>query len=128
HRHWPEYLMEAAELATFMIAACTVVTVLAHPASPVRVPAAGTRRALIGLAMGATAVGIIHTPWGKRSGAHFNPSVTLTYLRLGKIAPADAVFYVLGHFVGAVAGVLVAATALGSLVADPAVNYAATVP
>jgi aquaporin Z len=35
------------------------------------------RRALIGLAMGLTAIGIIYSPWGQRSGAHINPSVTL---------------------------------------------------
>lgn len=84
--------MEAGELGTFMVAACVVVTALQHPASPLRaaLPDAVVRRVLTGLAMGATAVGIIHTPWGKRWGAHFNPSVTLTYLRLGKIAPWDA--------------------------------------
>ena len=30
--------------------------------------------------------------WGKHSGAHFNPSTTLTFFRLGKIRPADALF------------------------------------
>ena len=41
---------------------------------------------------------------GKRSGAHFNPAITLTYLRLGKIDRPDAGFYVLFQFIGAVAG------------------------
>jgi len=57
-----------------------------------------------------------------------NPSLTLTYLRLGKIAPADAFGYVLAQFAGGFAGVLVARVALGRAVADAAVNYAATVP
>jgi aquaporin Z len=107
-----------------------VVTALEHPASPLRaaLPDEGVRRVLTGVAMGMTAVAIIHTPWGKRSGAHFNPSVTLTYLRLGKIAPWDAGAYVVAHFVGGVAGVLVALAILGPLVADPHVNFAATVP
>ena len=39
----------------------------------------------MGIAMGATAVLIIRSPMGKRSGAHFNPAITLTYFRLGKI-------------------------------------------
>jgi aquaporin Z len=129
-RHWPEYLMEAAELGTFMIAACVVVTVLQHPASPLRdaLPDPVLRRVLTGLAMGVTAIAIIHTPWGKRSGAHFNPSVTLTYLRLGKVQAWDAAFYVAAQFAGGVAGVLIAAAGLGSLVADPHVRFAATLP
>lgn len=35
---------------------------------------ASVQRALVGLAMGATAVALICSPWGKRSGAHMNPA------------------------------------------------------
>jgi hypothetical protein len=31
--HWPEYLMEAAELGMFMVSACVVGVLLGHPAS-----------------------------------------------------------------------------------------------
>ena len=34
--HWPEYLMEAAELGMFMVSACVVGVLLGHPASPVQ--------------------------------------------------------------------------------------------
>jgi hypothetical protein len=34
--HWPEYLMEAGELALYMFATCAFATLLQHPASPVR--------------------------------------------------------------------------------------------
>jgi aquaporin Z len=129
-RHWPEYLMEAVELGAFMLSACAFTTLLYHPASPARhaVPDPTARRVLIGLAMAATAVAIIYSPWGKRSGAHFNPSLTLTFLRLDRVAPPDAFFYVLAHFAGAVLGVLAAAAVLGERLADAAVNYAVTVP
>jgi aquaporin Z len=83
---------------------------------------------LTGTAMGITAIAIIYSPWGKQSGAHFNPSVTLTFWRLGKIATWDAVFYVLAQFAGAVIGVGIAAILLGELIAHPAVNYVATLP
>src|SRR5258705_6805812 len=33
--HWPEYLMEAAELGLFMISACAFTVMLFHPTSPV---------------------------------------------------------------------------------------------
>lgn len=129
-RHWPEYAMEAAELGIFLFAATLVTALVEHPASPVRqaLPDPFCRRALVGLAMGATAIGIIRSPLGQQSGGHFNPSVTLTYLRLGKIAPADALCYVMAQFAGGLAGVLLAATLLGEAVAHPAVRYAVTVP
>ena len=129
-RHWPEYAIEAACLGLFMISACVFVTLVEHPLSPLRAAVADPtlRRALVGVAMGLTAIGLIYSPWGQQSGAHMNPSLTLTYLRLGKIAPADAFGYVLAQFAGGFAGVLVARVALGRAVADAAVNYAATVP
>jgi aquaporin Z len=82
----------------------------------------------MGLAMGATAIGIIYSPWGKRSGAHINPAVTLTFYRLKKIERWDAAFYVLAQFGGGALGVAAAALLLGALVSHPDVNYAATVP
>ncbi len=78
--------------------------------------------------MGLTAILIIRSPMGKRSGAHFNPGITLTYLRLGKIASWDACFYILFQFVGGVAGVGIAAIFLQSKLAEPGVDYAITIP
>jgi aquaporin Z len=86
------------------------------------------RRVLMGMAMAATAIAIVYSPWGKQSGAHLNPSITLTYFRLKKIELWDALFYVLSQFIGGIAGVMVAAALLGSWIADPAVNYVVTVP
>ncbi|MGE5275676.1 MAG: MIP/aquaporin family protein [Acidobacteriota bacterium] len=128
--HWPEYLMEAAELGLFMVSACLVTVLLEHPDSPARqaLPDAFLRRLLTGLAMGATAVAIVFSPLGKRSGAHFNPSVTLAFWRLGKVAGPDAFFYGLSQFGGAVAGVAVAGALAGPRIAHPSVRYAATEP
>ena len=129
--HWPEYLIEASSLALFMVSACLVVALLEHPASPVRhaIGNSGLRRMLIGLAMGATAVAIIYSPWGKRSGAHLNPAVTLTFFRLGRIDPWDAAWYVLAQFAGGVVGVLAASWVAGmNVIADPAVNHVVTRP
>jgi aquaporin Z len=129
-RHWPEYLLEGAELGLFMISACLVVALLEYPASPVHqfLPHPTLRRVLIGIAMGATAIGIIYSPMGQRSGAHFNPSVTLTFWRLGKVNNWDAAFYALSQFIGGTLGVLLSALLLGPIIADPTVNYAVTTP
>jgi aquaporin Z len=128
--HWPEYLIEGGLLGLFMISAALFGTLLEHPASPLRRAIAEPvlRRALMGAAMGLTAVALIYSPWGKRSGAHMNPATTLTFLRLGKVEPADALFYSAAQFAGGALGLALAAAALGALLADPAVNYVATVP
>jgi hypothetical protein len=83
---------------------------------------------MIGVAMGATATGLIYSPWGKRSGAHMNPAVTITFLRLGKIPLRDALFYIVFQFFGGLVGVLLTALILGNFFAQPPVNYVATVP
>src|SRR5437667_11650892 len=94
-QHWPEYLMEAAELGLFMISACAFSVLLYHSSSPVaqNIHNDMLRRVLMGTAMGSTAIAIVFSPLGKRSGAHFNPSVTLTFFRLGKIEAWDTAFY-----------------------------------
>ena len=122
--------MEAAELALFMLSACVFTVLLFHPSSPLfhSFPNEILRRAAMGVAMGSTAIAIIFSPLGKRSGAHFNPSVTLTFFRLGKVRPWDACFYVVAQFIGGIAGVVVATLLLGPAVADRHVNYATTQP
>jgi len=128
--HWPEYAIEATGLGLFMLAACGFGVLLGHPASPVvaALPDALARRALMGLAMGLTAIALIYSPWGRRSGAHFNPATTLTFWRLGKVATADAVAYTVAQTLGGLGGVLLAAAVLGSAVAHPEVRYVTTVP
>jgi len=128
--HWPEYLMEAAELGIFMVSACFFTVLLFHPSSPAvaTIPSEFWRRLLTGVAMGATAIALVYSPLGARSGAHFNPSVTLTFLRMGRIAGWDAFFYICAQMVSSVLGVAVAGLILGPRLRHPAVNYAVTVP
>ena len=129
-KHLPEYLIEAALLGTFMISACAFTILLEHPALSLRsaIPDPFVRRVLIGLAMGATAILLIYSPLGRRSGAHMNPAITLTFLWLGKINPRDAAAYVAAQFLGGVAGILIVAMIAGMLAGDPTVRFAATIP
>ncbi len=128
--HYPEYLMEAAGLGFFMIAASAATVFLEHPLSPLRQAIADPwlRRLIIGVAMGLTAMAIIYSPWGKQSGAHINPAVTFTFFRLGKIQGWDALFYVVAQFIGGLLGVLLAALVLKDAITDPTVNYIVTIP
>jgi aquaporin Z len=128
--HWPEYLIEAAGLGLFMISASCFAVLLEHPTSPAHQALSDTfiRRMFMGIAMGLTAIAIIYSPWGQRSGAHLNPAVTFTFYRLGKVAPRDLVGYIIAQFIGGAVGILTASVLLGSMLAHPAVNYVATVP
>src|SRR6185295_2548619 len=129
-KHWPEYLMEAAELGLFMFSACAFTVLLFHPSSPVaqKIHDGVLRRLLMGTAMGCMAIAIIFSPLGQRSGAHFNPSVTWTFFRLGKIDLSDAAFYTLFQFAGGIAGVMLASLTFHKLLAHQSVNYAVTLP
>jgi aquaporin Z len=129
-RHWPEYAIEAFGLAAFMVSALSFTVLLEHAASPVHraLPDPLVRRALMGLAMGATSVCLVYSPWGQRSGAHFNPALTLSFFRLGKLEPADAAGYAAAQFLGGAAGVALAAAVLDELVAAPEVRFAVTLP
>ena len=128
--HWPEYLIEGWALGCFMIAVGVFATVLGSPASPAShlIPGTTGRTVLEGVAMGATVVLLIHSPWGKRSGAHMNPAVTLAFLRLGKINRWDALFYVIAQTAGGALGVVLVAYVVGSLFTAPPVSYAVTLP
>lgn len=126
--HWPNYLIEAWGLGTFMVSAGVLATLLYAENSPLSFPHPLLRDLVMGLGMGSTAIAIIYSPWGKRSGAHINPAVTLTFFRLKKIAAWDAFFYILAQFMGALIGVLLVAVALGSPFQQPPVNYVVTVP
>lgn len=122
--------MEGAELGIFMVSACVFTALLEYPASPVHqlIPNTFVRHSCIGLAMAVTAVSIIYSGWGKQSGAHMNPAMTLTFFRLGKVAPWDALFYVIAQFGGGMSGVAIASLLLGMVISHPAVNYAVTRP
>jgi aquaporin Z len=129
-RHWPEYLMEATGLGLFMMSAFTFGAIMEHPASIVHqaIPNPLLRRFLMGLAMGSTALCIIYSPWGKQSGAHINPSTTLTFFRLGKVTLRDTLFYIVFQFIGGLAGALLASVVLSAWVSHPAVHYVVTTP
>jgi len=129
-RHWPEYLIEAWALGMFMVSAGVVTALFEHPgyALNLAIQDATLRRALIGLSMGLTAVGLIYSPWGRRSGAHMNPAVTLTFWRMGKTANWDAFFYAFSQFLGGTLGVLLVKALLRDPFTAPPVNYVVTTP
>src|SRR5713101_1394553 len=99
----------------FMVSAGVFTLLLESPASPLHaaIPDAFLRRLLTGTAMGLTAIALIYSPWGLRS---------------GKIAPSDAAFYICAQFIGGTLGVCGVLVAFGPAFSAPPVSYVATVP
>ncbi len=130
HLHWREYSIEAFLLGCFMVSASVFGVLLFHPASPVvgLIPTELIRRTLMGLAMGSTAVVLIYSPLGMRSGAHMNPATTLTFWRLGKVRGPDVVGYLAAQFVGGAAGMAGATLILHRWIAHPTVHHVSTIP
>lgn len=128
--HWKTYLIEAWALGMFMISACVFVILLEHPASPVQhsIQSPFIRRLLIGMAMGVTAVLLIYSPWGKRSGAHMNPAVTLANLQMERISLENAIWYIIAQCIGGALGVYLFKWIVPELISVAAVNYVVTVP
>jgi len=128
--HWPEYLMEFGEMGIYLLLTCIFATLIQHPASPVRQVLTNglVRGACLGVSIGATLGAIAMTPWGKQSGGHLNPAMTLAFYRLGKIDFWDAIFYGVAQFAGAVAGVAIATLLLAGAPKHPAIRLAATLP
>jgi aquaporin Z len=128
--HWPEYLIEAWALGMFMISAGVFTVLFEYPHSTLNsmISDGNVRRVLTGIAMGLTAIALIYSPWGQRSGAHMNPAVTLTFWRRGKVSTWNAVFYVAAQCIGGTLGVYIAIALLGQAFASPQVNYVATIP
>jgi aquaporin Z len=129
-QHWKLYLIEASLLGMFMISACAFGVLLEHPELPLRrsIESGLVRRMLMGLAMAGTAMTLIYTRWGRRSGAHMNPATTLAFLWLGRIHPVDAAGYIAGQFIGGVAGVSLVVLTMSEQVRHPSVNYVSTLP
>jgi aquaporin Z len=127
--HWPEYVIEACGLAVLLFVS---VLATAAPLVPI-VPALGAlgpfgRRAFAGFCIAGTVVLLVYSRWGRQSGAHFNPSVTLTFLALGRVRPWDAAFYIASQVTGGIVGIHAARWLLGGVVERPPVRWIVTVP
>lgn len=128
--HLPEYFCEVLGLGLFMFSAGVFGTFLESPASELHqwISDPFSRRIVMGLAMGLTAIALIYSPWGRRSGAHNNPAVTITFWSLGKVTSSDALFYVLAQFIGGIVGTLTVGVIFHESFTEPPVTAVATMP
>jgi aquaporin Z len=128
--HFRRYAIEGSSLGLFMISAAVFTIFFEYPTGIGRIAFENAllRRAMIGAGMGLTAILIIYSRWGRESGAHMNPAVTLTFLSLGKISKFDAVGYIFSQFIGAMIGIAFLACLIPQLLFSPLVNGVVTVP
>lgn len=130
-RPWAAYAMEGLGLAVFMLFASSFTMLLFHPDSPVgrAIQEPSTKYFILAFAMFPVILfGIVTAPWGKRTGAHINPAVTLAFWRLGKMEAFDAAGYIVGQFSGAILMVGLVALVAGKAYSHPAIDFAATKP
>jgi aquaporin Z len=124
------YLQEALGLAIFMVSACFFGALIFSEKTFLHelLPGPVAKNLLMGVLMGATALFIFYSPWTAPSGSHINPAVTLTFLRLGRMCPYDAIFFIVFQFMGGTTAVAAMRYLMGHLLTDPPVNTAVTVP
>ncbi len=129
-KNWIHYLQEALGLAIFMISACFFSALLwgNDTSFHFAIQNVMLRNIITGVLMGATALFIFYSPFTAPSGSHINPAVTFTFLRLNKMCPWDAMFYVIFQFIGGTIAVYIMASLLGNGLTKTPVNYAVTVP
>jgi aquaporin Z len=122
--------MEATELCVLMFCICLFGTLIYSSASPLmQLALSRTVRAFImGIAIATTSFLIIRSPFGRRTGAHFNPAISLAYFYLGRIHRWDTLYYVVSQFAGALVGVFVAHQILGERLSAAPVCYVITIP
>jgi len=124
------YACEALGLGVFMFSAALFDILIDHPNFFVRslIESSIIRRFLIGLSMGFTALCIMFSPFGQKSGAHINPSVTITFWQLKQIKGFDAVFYIIFQFIGGSMGLFLISLLLPQSIKYPVINYIVTIP
>ncbi len=128
--NWKSYFIEAWALGMFMISASSFVILFEHPDFHVNtlIPSATVRRMCIGAAMGITAILLIYSKWGKQSGAHLNPAVTIANYSLNRISLNDAVGYIFFQIAGASVAMLLLKYFFQNYLSHPSVNYIVTQP
>jgi aquaporin Z len=123
--HWPEYATEAAGLALIMLVSALATTVVTNSLAGL---AGGWQRVIEAACIAGTVLILIYSPWGRQSGAHFNPAVTLTFFLLGRVWCWDAACYIGAQFAGGVAGIWAAAQLAGPALSRPPVLWIITHP
>jgi aquaporin Z len=102
--HLVEWGCEFAGTALLLIGGLSAVCFDFGPGTPLHGVSDSLRLLITGLLFAGTGSLIAISPFGRRSGAHINPVVTLAFWTQGKVHPHDVVGYLLAQLSGAIAG------------------------
>lgn len=104
--HWTEWGCELLGTAGLLLGGLSAVCLTMGPGGFVRghVGSGSARLLLTGVLFAGTGSLMAVSPWGRRSGAHLNPVVTLAFWLQGKVHPGDLLGYVVAQLAGAVLG------------------------
>jgi aquaporin Z len=127
-RHIEEYASEFVGTAFHIFAVVVVVGIMFAPHAEVAalVPPKFARLFIAGLLIGGSGALVAISPFGRLSGGHINPAISLGFWTLGKMHPKDLAGYVISQMLGGLLGVFAAARLIPSLGAS--VRYAFLTP
>ncbi len=104
--HWPEYRAELLGTAFLVfVGLSAVIFDFGKGLLPSHlIPDVSLRRLITGLIFAGSGSLVAISPFGKLSGAHINPSVSLAFWAHGKMKHMHLIGYILAQFVGAIVG------------------------
>jgi len=124
-------LLELAPTALMMLVVVTTVRWLMGTLAPA---AGGWWNTLEGRLLavvplsGYTVTAVILSPWGRVTGGHVNPAITLAMWRYGRTPGRDVAAFIAGQLLGSALGIAAGQLVWGPVVASPAVDYAVIRP
>ncbi|MDN3028536.1 aquaporin [Streptomyces sp. S.PB5] len=121
---WCEFCLTTV----LLLAVVTLVRWLRAPASPLYIGDLRIALAVAGPAAGMLVVALILSPWGRRSGGHMNPAVTVAVWLMDVFPGVSVLPYVVAQLAGSVLGAFLGRIVWGPVVSGPAVDYAALQP
>jgi glycerol uptake facilitator-like aquaporin len=124
-------LLELALTALMMFAVATTVRWLMGTLDP----AAGGwwntpegRLVAVAPLSGYTVTAVMLSPWGRVTGGHVNPAITLAMWRYGRTPGGDVAPFIAGQLLGSLLGVAAGRLVWGPVIASPAVDFAVIRP
>lgn len=104
--HWVEWLCELAGTAILVLGGLSAVTFDFMSGSPMAtlVPSPSWRLLVTGTLFASTGALVTISPFGRRSGAHLNPAVSLAFFTQGHLHRWDLVGYVTAQCAGGILG------------------------